>query len=132
MANEKVYDVLIVGGGHAGLSAALTMYRQLHTSLIFDVKQPRNAWVTPTHVLAGWEGHSAEDIRAAARKELLETGLVTFRESEARTVKKTDIGFEVVDGEGQRWIGKKLLIATGKQNIFPDIPGYAENYPDRM
>ncbi|MCJ1380201.1 hypothetical protein MMC17_003304 [Xylographa soralifera] len=132
MADGEIYDVLIVGGGHAGLSAALTLYRQLHTSLIFDTLHPRNTWATPTHILAGWEGHQAEEVRAATRRELLETNLVTFRESEAQEVKRTDIGFEIVDSEGQHWAGKKLLIAAGKQNVFPDIPGYVENYPERI
>lgn len=132
MAIEEVYDVLIVGGGHAGLSAALTLYRQLHTSLIFDTQHPRNAWATPTHILTAWEGRHAEDLRAATRKELLETGLVSFRESEAREVKRTDIGFEIVDSGGQHWAGKKIIIAVGKEDVFPDIPGYVENYPERM
>ena len=132
MAICEVYDVLIVGGGHAGLSAALTLYRQMHTSLIFDSQTPRNSWTTPTHILTGWEGRQAEDLRAATREELLGTGLVTFRDSEAQEVKRVEIGFEIVDSEGKSWTGKKLLIASGKQNVFPDIPGYAENYPKRV
>ena len=129
---DQAFDALIVGGGHAGLSAALTLYRQQHTSLIFDTHKPRNAWSTSTHILAGWEGAQAEALRSESRLELLQTGLVTFRDCEAQSVEKTGFGFEVIDAEGQRWKGKKLLLAMGKRNVFPGIPGYAANYPDKM
>ncbi|XXH04315.1 hypothetical protein Hte_010729 [Hypoxylon texense] len=121
------YDTIIVGGGHAGLSATLTLYRQLHSVLILDGRKPRNAWPLPTHAVSGWEGRQAEELRTVSRDELERTGLVTSIELEARSVQRVDYGFEMKDEPEGRWQGRKLLIATGKKNAFPDIPGFAEN-----
>ncbi|KAL9084054.1 MAG: hypothetical protein Q9165_008255 [Trypethelium subeluteriae] len=132
MTNVSQFDVLIVGGGHAGLSAALTLYRQLHTVLIFDRGSPRNAWPLPTHIVTGWEGRQAAKLREESRRELEETGLVTILKSGARAVERTKHDFEVEDDEGKRWKGRKLLIAVGKRNVFPEIAGYTDNYPERM
>ena len=132
MPADQIFDALIIGGGHAGLSAALTLYRQQHTSLIFDVRKPRNNWPTSTHVLSGWEGAQAEELRSTSRQELLRTGLVTFVDCEARFVHKTELGFDIIDDGGQRWKGRKVLLTTGKHDVLPDIPGYAENYPHKM
>ncbi|KAI0401586.1 hypothetical protein F4802DRAFT_422489 [Xylaria palmicola] len=132
MANNKVYDVLIVGGGQAGLSAALTLYRHLHSILIFDTSNPRDEWSQPTHIVSGWEGREAETLRATARIELTNTGLVDFEWGEASSVRRVDSVFEIVTEEGKRFGGRKLLMAVGKKNVFPDIPGFAENYPERI
>ncbi|KAI3326350.1 hypothetical protein HD806DRAFT_490050 [Xylariaceae sp. AK1471] len=132
MGNDKVYDVLIVGGGHAGLSAALTLYRHLHSVLILDTSKPRDAWSQPTHVVSGWEGRQAEALRATARIELANTGLVDFELDEAQSVRRVADGFEIITEGGKHFGGRKLLIAVGKGNVFPDIPGFAENYPERI
>lgn len=114
------------------MSAALTLYRQLHTVLILDDNKPRNTWLLQTHVLSGWEGRQAEDLRAVSREELARTGLVTFIEREARSAQRIDDGFEIEDEQEGLWRGRKLLISVGKKNIFPEIPGFAENYPERI
>ncbi|KAK8119954.1 uncharacterized protein PG998_004580 [Apiospora kogelbergensis] len=133
MSNPTKYDVIIIGGGHAGMSAALTLYRHLHTCLILDTAKPRNAWPLPCHAVSGWEGRKPEELRAASRAELLATGLVTFVDSEAVSfTRESDGDLEITDSRGHNWTGRKLLIASGKRNVFPDIPGYAENYPERM
>ncbi|KAI0143693.1 hypothetical protein GGR57DRAFT_495109 [Xylariaceae sp. FL1272] len=132
MAKGNMYDVLIIGGGPAGLSAALTLYRQLHTVMILDTAKPRNAFNESTHCVPGWGGKQAEDMREAAREELLQTGLVDFRKDEATAIQQDDKGFEVTTSTGNKFHGRKLLIAVGKQHNFPDIPGYLDNYPHRI
>lgn len=130
--NAQLYDVIIVGGGHAGLSAALTLYRQLHTVLILDNRQPRDTWAKPTHIVMGWEGRQAQELREACESGLAATGLVTIKQLQAQKVERIADGFEITDEGGQTWKGRKLLLAAGKRNVFPSIPGYAENYPERM
>lgn len=132
MSKQATFDVIIIGGGHAGLSAALTLYRQLHTVLILDNKKPRNAWSLPTHIVSGCEGRKPETLRAEAREELAHTELVTFVDLEAESVVRVDNTLIVRDEQGSRWSGRKLLIAVGKRNMMPAIPGYSENYPERM
>ncbi|KAI1647332.1 thioredoxin reductase [Daldinia loculata] len=130
MAQEqKTYDVIIIGGSHAGLSAALTLYRALHTCLIFDDGTPRNALSAQTRLTSGWENQNPGSFREASRKELRETGLVEFIFSRAIHAKKVlDDVFEVIDEAGGKWTSRKILLATGVIEKYPDIPGYADHY----
>lgn len=128
-------SVLIIGGSHAGLSAALTLARHQIDSLIFDGNKPRNKWKTPTHTLPTWEDRGPDEIRRASRKELRKSGFAQFVQTQITTVRKPGAEqsfFEVEDFKGQTWRGRKLLLATGVDFVFPDIEGYKDNFPDRM
>ena len=126
-------DALIVGGGHAGLSAALTLYRALHTSVIFDAHRPRNWQSSPVRLTPTWENQDPEKFREAARAELRESGLCRFVDTGVDRVEKLDNGiFQAVDTSGEIWLGRKLLFATGMEDVFPALDGYEENYPTRM
>ena len=127
-----VKDVLIVGGGFAGLSAALTLYRALHTSVIFNSSPPRNAYGTLTHLTPGWDNKEPEVVLAHHRAELSQSGLVEFVHHRVEHIRKTDDGFEVVDSHGTSWHGRKLLLANGVRDVFPDLEGYRENYAKGM
>jgi thioredoxin reductase len=135
----NVPDVLIIGGSHAGLSAALTLYRALHTSVIFDANTPRNKYQTPIRLTPTWEHQHLDNFKQAAKKELQDAGYTTFVEARVDKVSKASNGnghgnglFELVDSNGTTWHGRKLLLATGSKDIFPAIPGYAELYARRM
>ncbi|KAI1823901.1 hypothetical protein F4861DRAFT_531270 [Xylaria intraflava] len=132
MAERKSYDVIIIGGSHGGLSAALTLYRHLYRVLILDAGKPRNEWSQPTHIVSGWEGRQAEDLRGVIRADLSNTGLVDFEHDTAIAVTRVNARFEIATEGGKSFTGDKLLIAVGKKNVFPDIPGYMENYPERI
>jgi hypothetical protein len=128
-------DVLIIGGSHAGLSAALTLVRHQIDVLIFDSNSPRNKWKTPVHTLPTWEHRSPDELRRASINELKKSGLVRFVETQITTVRKpvTDDGFfEVSNAQGQTWRGRKLLTSMGVEFVFPPIKGYEDNFPDRM
>ena len=124
-----ISDVLILGGSHAGLSAALTLYRALHTCIIFDTHQPRNKWDTPVHIMPTWDNESAEEKRNASRAELQKCGLVHFIDFGVETVSQTLDGlFHVTDSQGEKWLGRKLLLAVGSSDIFPHMDGYEKNF----
>ncbi|CAI6334299.1 unnamed protein product [Periconia digitata] len=126
---KKLYDVLIIGGSYAGLSAALTLYRATHTCLIFDSGVPRNAKSTQTRLTSGWEGEDPKTMREKSRAELESSGLVDFVASSVQTARKLEDGtFQVADGNDKIWNGRKILLSTGVNEIYPQIPGYAENY----
>lgn len=128
-----ITDVIIIGGSHSGLSAALTLYRATHTSLIFDAGAPRNAIADHVHMTPGWDHKSPNELRAVSREELRGTGLVRFVSRKVVSATKgTDGLFKVVDSEGEHWNSKKILLALGVQEIFPNIQGFAENYGRSM
>jgi thioredoxin reductase len=131
-SNSSITDVIIIGGSHAGLSAALTLYRATHTSLIFDSGTPRNAISNHVHMTPGWDNKSPNELREVSREELQATGLVKFVSRKVVSAKFVDGLFEVVDSGGEHWKGKKILLALGVREVFPNIEGFAENYGKSM
>ncbi|KAF2446671.1 FAD/NAD(P)-binding domain-containing protein [Karstenula rhodostoma CBS 690.94] len=131
-SQSVVSDVLVIGGSHAGLSAALTLYRALHTTVIFDASTPRNNYQTPIRLTPTWEHQHIDDFKQAAKKELQEAGYTTFVEAHVDKVSRSNGLFELVDSNGTTWQGRKLLLATGSKDIFPAIPGYDALYARRI
>ncbi|KAI1322271.1 thioredoxin reductase [Xylariaceae sp. FL0255] len=126
---SELSDVLIIGGGHAGLSAALTTYRALLKTTIFDTQEPRNSWNTEIHLMPTWDSKTLSENLAASRRELEKTGLVDFVNARIQSVEKmVDGTFKATDATGKQWIGRKVLLAFGSSNVFPSIPGYAESF----
>ncbi|KAI0411479.1 thioredoxin reductase [Xylaria grammica] len=125
----KTYDVIIIGGSHAGISAALTLYRAFHTCLIFDSGKPRDAASDKVRLTNGWEGQDPQAFRATSVADLEKSGLVDFVSHKATTISKNSDGnFEVVDVAESKWTGRRVLLAMGVEEKYPDIDGYAENY----
>ena len=126
---STTFNVLIVGGGIAGLSAAATIVRQDHTVLILDSQKYRNSGSFYMHTVATWDHRNPADWRAAARKDFDRYGTVTIEYEEVDTISKTENDvFLAVSASGKSWAAKKLILATGMEDVFPDIPGYADNW----
>ncbi|KAI1176316.1 thioredoxin reductase glit [Nemania sp. FL0916] len=125
-------DVLIVGGGPAGLSAALNLARSLHTAIVFDSEQYRNALLPHLHGVPGWDHEDPASIRTRMQKDLLARyNTVSIIRTTISRVAKVDgpqTRFSVADTSGREWSGKKLILATGVSDILPDIPGYADGW----
>jgi thioredoxin reductase len=119
--NMFVFDILIVGGGIAGLSAAASIVRQNHTVLVLDSQKYRNAGSYHMHTVATWDHRNPADWRAAARKDLERYGTVSIKYEEDDT-------FCATSASGRMWKARKIILATGVEDIFPDIFGYAENW----
>ncbi|MCJ1401072.1 hypothetical protein MMC11_004284 [Xylographa trunciseda] len=120
-------DVLVIGGGPAGLTAAITLARQRHTAVVFDSGTYRNAASSSLNLILTWDGESPAEFRAAARQNILARySSILFRDvAVVRVAKTAEELFEAVDAQGRRWTGRKLIIATGMRDIFPAIDGYA-------
>ena len=86
----KSLDALIIGAGPAGLSAALSLARQLHTVVVFDSSSYRNATSSHMHTVLTWDHKNPNDFRGAARQNILDGyETVQFVNVELKTIRKT-------------------------------------------
>lgn len=123
-----LWDAIVVGGGPAGLNAALVLGRCRRNVLLFDDAKPRNAASHALHGFLGHDGIAPERLRALAREQLQPYPSVVVHETRVIDASRSDPGFSVVTSNGQRFRSRKLLLAGGVVDELPDIPGFRELY----
>ncbi|HET9348414.1 MAG TPA: NAD(P)/FAD-dependent oxidoreductase [Arthrobacter sp.] len=121
------YDVVIVGGGAAGLSAATTLSRALRSVLVIDSGTPRNAPAAGVHGYLSRDGMTPGALLSIGRSELLSYG-GTVIDGEAVSARRTPDGFEVILGDARRFSGRRLLVTTGLTDELPPIDGLREQW----
>ena len=122
-----VVDVVIVGGGAAGLGAAVTLARSRRSVVVIDAGAPRNAPADGVHGLLGHEGVAPLALLTRGREEACGYGAVLV-EGEVTEVACASYGFVVRLRNGDVLHGRRLLIATGLVDELPDIPGVRERW----
>jgi len=122
-----MFDAIIVGGGPAGLSAALVLGRCLRRVLVCDSGEPRNARSRSLNGYLSRDGIAPSDFLALGRAELSRYG-VEWRAIAVRNVVRTEDGFGVVLANDERLLARAVLLATGVRDHLPDIPGLADCY----
>lgn len=124
------YDTVVIGGGPAGLQAALTLGRMHRRVLLLDSGEYRNAPAEHLHNFVTRDGTPPAEFRAAARAELLAYATVTVREAAATAVVPDGDGFRVELEAGQDAAGpvsaRTVVLATGLRDTVPAVPGLAE------
>ena len=123
-----MYDVLIVGGGPAGLNAALILGRSRRRVLVCDSGHPRNATSKGVNGFLSRDGVDPHELRRIGREQLAPYDGVELRDGEVRDVQGGDGRFEAVLGDGTRLEARKVLLATGLELEFPKVKGLAELY----
>lgn len=121
-------DVLIVGAGPSGLAAATGLARQLHTAVVFDSGVYRNALTEHMHNVPTWDHRNPKEFRTKAREDLLARyNTIHFENTTVESIQRTNKGFfEAMDTRGQSWTGRKVILATGVRDIFPEIENYSD------
>ena len=130
---REQYDVVVVGGGAAGLAGALTTARALRSTLVVDAGQPRNAPAEGVHNYLGREGVAPHELVALGRAEVEAYG--------GRVLPGTAVGAERLGGDepgvarfrvgledGRSVLARRLLVTTGASDVLPDVPGLAERW----
>jgi thioredoxin reductase len=122
------YDVVIIGGGAAGLSAALVLSRARRSVLVVDAGQPRNAPATHMHGYLSRDGIAPADFSTAGTEEVRGYGGEIVEGNVTTLVRDGRIGFWVLFGDGRRISARRLLVTTGLADELPDIPGLRERW----
>jgi thioredoxin reductase len=121
-------DVVIVGGGAAGLSAALVLGRCRRSVLICDDGHPRNESSHHVHCLLGNEGLAPAELIAEGRRELRAYESVAFFETKVLSIMNRDNHFNVACEGGRTAAARKILLTTGLEDHLPEIHGIKELY----
>ncbi|KAL7942010.1 hypothetical protein V8C42DRAFT_355138 [Trichoderma barbatum] len=135
-----IYDALVIGSGPAGLSSSLTLARVCRSSIVFDSGEFRNRGAKEMHTYLSRDGIQPETFRSIARQQIEEkySEQVSFMATKIVAVSNIEIlpgykGFQAVDSSNNTFLGRKLVLATGVEDILPtDIDGYKENWPQHM
>lgn len=123
-----IWDVIIVGGGPAGLNAAVVLGRCRRSVLLYDSGSYRNRFSHGMHNYLTQDGIYPLDFISTCHKELEKYGVRRISKTVVRARQNKENLFEVEDENGNKHQSKKLLIATGLQDNIPEIEGFREMY----
>lgn len=121
------YDVIIVGAGPAGLSAALVLGRCRYRVLVFESGEHRNAPSSAMHGFLSRDGMHPMELLRVGREQLIPYG-VELREAVVATAECSEEGFTLTTSGGETFYARKLLLATGIIDILPEFEGFQPLY----
>lgn len=123
----KKYDVIIIGGSIAGLSAAMTLGRSLRKVLVIDKSTPCNRFTPYSHNFLTQDGSTPKEILDTARNQISKYKTIEFYDGEVTDVVKLDNAFKVIiNAENESFESMKVIFATGLKDNLPDIKGLKE------
>jgi thioredoxin reductase len=122
------FDVVVIGGGAAGLSAALVLSRARRKVLVVDSGTPRNAPAAHMHGFLSRDGLPPGELLAIGRDEVEGYGATIVEGAATELVPNGETGFWVLLADGQRISTRRLLLATGLRDELPDIPGVRDRW----
>ncbi|RZJ69894.1 NAD(P)/FAD-dependent oxidoreductase [Flavobacterium sp.] len=126
MSQPKFFDAILIGGSYAGLSAAMALGRSLRNVLVIDSGTPCNKQTPHSHNFLTQDGKSPAEIARIAKDQVLEYDTIEFVSALATEARIAHCGFEVKTWDGEIFAGKKLLFASGIEDILPEIESAAD------
>ena len=125
---STLYDVAIVGGGPAGLSAAIWLSRYLHSVVLIDSGDPRNWETRGINGYLGSPGAKPAELRGVGRDESRQHGVELVDAICERVACRDAEHFNLLLGDGRHIDARRLLLAIGLKDVWPDVPGLEHIY----
>ncbi len=125
MTDRLEVDVVVVGGGVAGLAAASWIGRYRRSVVVVDGQDPRNKQVDVSHGYLGRDPQKPADLLAKGREEVLAYPTASIRAGEVTRIERRDDGLFEVDDD---LLAHRVLLACGVKDAFPDVEGFFEHY----
>ena len=126
MSDLRHFDVIIIGGSYAGLSAAMALGRSLRHVLIIDSGLPCNRQTPHSHNFLTQDGAAPGELSEKAKTQVLKYSTVHFIEDKAAKGVKTDQGFQIHTKSGKQFDAQKVILATGIKDVMPEIKGLSD------
>lgn len=126
--DKNDFEVIVIGGSYAGLSASMTFGRSLRKTLIIDSGKPCNRQTPHSHNFITQDGRKPTDIANDALQQVLAYDTVRLKNDTVINIHGQDGEFIVSSQSGETFKARKLLFATGVKDIMPSIPGFAESW----
>lgn len=125
---KQILDVAIIGGGPAGLNAALVLGRARKNIAVIDEGRPRNAVTRASHGFLTRDGITPSEFRSLAKDEISVYPSVSLIEDSVISIEGSDGQFQIVTKQGRTFTSKKILFAVGMKDQPLAIPGLTEVY----
>lgn len=122
-----MYDVIVVGGGPAGLSAALTLGRGLASTLVIDEDKPRNQVTMESHGYLTQDGLTPAAFKVNAQKDLEKYEDISLVTDRVVNIEQKNDYFEITTNQ-QTYQSRQILLATGLKETYPEIKNFADFY----
>jgi thioredoxin reductase len=128
------YQVVVIGGGAAGLSAAVTLGRALRSVLVIDAGEPRNAPAAGVHGFLSRDGIDPRELLDMGREEArgygvdFIAGVAVAARSTAGAEEGAELSFDVELADGRTVKARRILVTTGLTDVLPDIDGIRERW----
>ncbi|MDL4842587.1 NAD(P)/FAD-dependent oxidoreductase [Aquibacillus rhizosphaerae] len=123
-----ILDCAVIGGGPAGLNAALVLGRSRRKTILFDDNKPRNSVTSESHGFITRDGVNPQELKRVAQEELSRYPDVSIEKQRVHRINKENRLFQVETESGEVFSAKKIILATGFTEVLPDIPRVKEFY----
>jgi thioredoxin reductase len=123
MANEQRYDIAVIGGGPAGLTAALWLARYLHSVVLIDSGDPRNWMTRGINGFLGQPNVRPGELRGKAREECRKHGVELVDGMVGSVHCNANNDFALVLEDSRQFQASRVLLAIGLKDVWPDVPG---------
>ncbi|MGO4181248.1 NAD(P)/FAD-dependent oxidoreductase [Paenibacillus sp. TAF43_2] len=121
-------DCAIIGGGPAGLNAALVLGRSRRVVIVFDHNKPRNAVTHESHGFITRDGIEPRELRRLAHADIAQYPSVTIKPDKVTEVQQSEMGFHLMTSNGVIYHARTLILAAGLKESLPAIPGIRDFY----